>query len=132
MLNMDITTLIIFFILLVFLLAVLMFFFFTSVKKKTNKSTKTQGKSFPLEVLIKRLKDKKLSTQELKNTVNAVLKDYGVIDNFDAYVDIIYRITSHPHANKDIILSFEKSLSKLNPNYASLISKNIMDALKLR
>ncbi|MBC8236599.1 MAG: hypothetical protein H8E76_00035 [Helicobacteraceae bacterium] len=132
---MNITVLIIVFIFLVLLLAVLIIFLFKSAKNKNVKSEKTaeiKPKVITLDKLRDRLKDKNLSKQDLENTLNSVIKDYGVIENLDIYVDIIFRMTNHPSTTKEIILSFEKDLSKLNPKYASSISDNVIDGLSLR
>jgi len=130
---MNIPTLIILFVLLIFLLALLMMVFFKSLKNKkitTHKNNK--AKPLSLEELRDRLKDKELSTQELKNTLDTVIQEYGVIESFELYMDIIFRMARHKNITKELIFSFEKDLSKLNPNHASSISDKIMDGLSLR
>ena len=130
---MSITVLIIVFVFLIFILAVLMIFLFKPSKNKKLSSADTmKPKAIALHDLCERLKDKKLSTQNLKDTLDLVIEEYGVIESIDIYVDIILKMTSHSSATKDIILSVEKDLSKLNPKYASLISKNVMRGLDLR
>ncbi len=132
---MNIAALIILFIFLVLLLAVLITLLFKSLKNKkvkSGKTTKIKEKSVTLDDLRDRLKDKKLSMQDLKKTLDSVIRDHGLIQNFDLYTDIIFRMTNHPNTSKEIILGFEKDLSKLNPKYASSISENVMDGLNLR
>jgi len=130
---MSITVLMTVFVFLILFLAVLMVFLFKPLKNKKRNSVDTvKPKAIALHDLCERLKDKKLSTQNLKDTLNLVIEEYGVIENIDIYVDIILKMTRHPSVTKDIILSFEKDLSKLNPKHASLISKNVMKGLNLR
>ena len=132
---MNITSLVIPFIFLVLLLGVLIVFLFMAAKKKkmkTHKSNKIKVKSTTLHGLRDKLKNKELGAENLKKTLDSVIQDYGHIEDFELYVDIIFLMTGHPNTSKEIILSFEKDLSKLNPSYASSISKNVMNGLSLR
>ena len=133
---MQIPTLLIVFIILVFILAVLMFFLLQSRKAKRMENEKRLAKkyvkTFTLVDLRNQLKDKKLTSSELKKILDTVLQEYGTIDDFDIYIDIILRMTHHPQVNKEIILGFDKELSRLNPKYKSEIGKNVTTGLSSR
>jgi uncharacterized protein YktB (UPF0637 family) len=79
-----------------------------------------------------KLKNKKLSAKELSQTVELILERFGKIKDFEIYIDIILRMIHHPKVNKDIVISFEKRLSKLNPDYAETIAHNVTLALNSR
>ena len=133
---MDITLLIQFFVILVVILAVLIFFLLRIVKaKKKRLQNKKKTKKTPpidLETLRDRLKDKKLSSTHLQETMNLIIKEYGIIEDFAMYADITLRMTHHPSANKEIILEFDRELSKLNPHYAQSISHSVTNGLSSR
>lgn len=134
---MEITLLIQLLFILIIILAVLIFFLLHRAKAKKLKieKAKTQVKktiSMDLNALRDRLKNKKLTAKELKETLDLVIKDYGVINDFAIYVDIILRMTHHPAANKDIVISFDRELSKLNPKYAVSIGNNVTNGLDSR
>ena len=124
---------------LVLLLAVLLFFFFLRAKKKkkalkelADKAYENKPKKQDLSTLYKVLQNDKASSKDLKETLDIILEDYGVIDDFLIYQEILLSITIHPNTNKNIILSFDRSLSKLNPTYKQEISKTVTDALNSR
>lgn len=136
---MEITLLIKLFFILIVVLAVLMFFLFKIVKARKKKLASFQQvkqvkkeRKLDLKDLRDIIKNKKISSKKLQETLDLVIKDYGVIKDFDIYTDIILRITRHPSTTKDIILSFDRELSKLNPKYKSLISNNVTNGLNSR
>ncbi|MFT5660767.1 MAG: hypothetical protein ACI9TV_001409 [Sulfurimonas sp.] len=134
---MDISLLIQFFVILVIILGVLLLFFFRLMKAKKNrlqnaKKTKKKTNSMDLKTLRDTLKDKKLSITQLQETMDLIIKEYGDIDDYSLYADIILRMTHHPSANKEIIISFDRELSKLNPHYASSISHSVTNGLSSR
>ena len=126
---MDITLVIEIGIALTALLAILMFLYFSSVKKRKAVSTEIKTPVQDLNSLIKIIHNKQTPTKDLQNTLDLILRDHGEIHDFNIYLDILYRMTLHPNTNKDIIVSFDKELSKLNPNYKAEISKSVTDAL---
>lgn len=134
---MDISFLILSFVVLVILLAILIFFFLKSAKAKklkaqAAKTKKKKPKALTLNDLRDRLKNKDLSLKGLNETVDLILKDYGVIKDFDIYLDIIFRLAHHSATDKDVVLRFDRELSKLNPEFATSISNNILNALNSR
>ncbi|MBL4730139.1 MAG: hypothetical protein JKY28_01900 [Sulfurimonas sp.] len=117
---------------LVFLLAILLFFFFLRLREKKKLLHGEQKPSLiALEEILKTLELQVSSTDELKEGLEYVLNNYGVIHNFSLYQKILLAIISHPHTNKNIILSFDKELSNRNPKYKKRISDTITDALKI-
>lgn len=124
---------------LVLLLAVLLFFFFLRSKKKKaatqillDDADQDERQKQDLTSLCKVLQNAKTSSKELKETLNLILKDYGIIDDFLIYKEIILSIIIHPNTNKNIILDFDRALSKLNPTYKQEISKSVTNALNSR
>ena len=134
---MSLTLLIQLFIALIVILAILLFFLLRIIKAKKirlENTKKSKKKNIPLDLatLRNRLKDKNLSSKKLEETMNLIIKDYGVIEDFALYADIILRMTRHPAANKGIVIKFDTELSKLNPHYAISISHNVTNGLSSR
>ncbi|WP_434657903.1 hypothetical protein [Sulfurimonas sp. NW9] len=91
------------------------------------------------------IKDKKSTTEELKEAVELILKYYGKIPQklgmrahpkFEIYSELILRICHHPNVNKDIIIKLDKELHRRNPEYAlelddSLTKVWIQEAFRL-
>jgi len=91
--------------------------------------------------LLKIIKDKKATIQELNEAVDLVLKYYGKIPKklgmrahpeFEKYSELILRICHHPHVNKDIILKLDKELHRLNPEYALELNDSLTKGLDTR
>lgn len=70
-----------------------------------------------------------------------VLKNYGQIHqkmgvrahpDFDIYMGILFAICRHPNTNKNIILNFDKELSRLNPDYKAEINDAVTKGIKSR
>ena len=84
--------------------------------------------------MVEVIKNKNSSTQELQEALDLIIKYHGKIHpklgmrahpDFDIYADIIFRICRHPSTTKEVIINFDRSLEKLNPDY----NKEINDAL---
>ena len=125
---------------LIVILGILIFLFFYSSNKrkaKTNKKVQKSSKKRPemdLKKLIEVIKNKKSSTKELQDALEAIIKYHGKIHpklgirahpEFDIYADIIFRICRHPNTTKELIVNFDRDLEKRNPEY----NKEINDAL---
>ncbi len=123
------------------ILALLLSLFFSSPKKKTKKSSK---KSYTTptppqpktdwESVLKVIRKRKATTEELKEALDIILKYHGTIPKklgirinpeFDKYSEVLLRICRHPNTNKDLIVDFDKELERRNPEYI----KEINDAL---
>ena len=135
---------------LVVILGLLLFFLFFSFTKKKKKdakekkAVKTLNKKRPntdLNHLHSIVKNKASTTKELKEALELVIKYHGIIHpklgtrthpDFNIYDNILFRMCRHPNIDKDTILNFDKSLSKLNPNYKENINDAITKGLNSR
>jgi len=132
---------------LVVILAILIFVLFLPTKKKkakkvVKKSTSSKASlNTNLEHLRSIIKKKRTTTKELKDTLDLILKYHGRLHeklglrthpDFDTYMDILFTICRHPNTNKDIIIKFDKELSRLNPEYKKEINEAITKGLNSR
>ena len=132
---------------LLVILSLLVFFLVISPKKKkkkVQKEKKVVQKTKPktdLNSLRDIVKDKKSTTQELKEALELVIKYHGTIHKklglrphpeSDIYMDMVFSICRHPNTNKDIILKFDKDLERLNPEYKKEINDFITKGLNSR
>ncbi len=133
---------------LIAILAILIFLLFLpSGKKKKEKNT--QNSSMPqkedqktdLPYLRAIVKNKKSTTKELELALELVIKHHGNIHpklglrphpDFDIYMDLLFTICRHPNSSKDIIINFDKSLCRLNPEYKKEINEAITKGLNSR
>ena len=124
------------------ILVVLLLFFIYTSKNKSKKQKKKKSYTSPTppkpkydwNTLIKSVRNKQATTQELQETLALILKYHGTIPNklgirvnpeFDKYSEVLLRLCRHPNTNKDLIIDFDKELEKKNPEYI----KEINDAL---
>ena len=144
---MEITLLIKSVIGLILILSFLLFLLFYAKKAKHKKVKKTIVSPTTIEVnntlesLLAIIKNKETSSVELKAALDLVLKYHGHIHkklgvrshpDFDIYMDIIFTICRHPNTNKDIIVGFDRSLTKLNPEYMPDINNALTKGLNSR
>jgi len=131
---MDITLLIGLGFVLVLVLAFLIFLFFASARKKSALAQeKKPAKVLDLKALRAITEDETTSSKELRDALDLVLKNYGVIDrNFDIYMEILFSICLHPNTNKNIILNFDKELRRLNPEFKTEINEALTKGLNSR
>jgi len=124
------------------ILVVLLLFFIYASKNKSKKQKKKKSYTTPTpakpkydwNTLIKSVRNRQSTTQELQETLALILKYHGTIPNklgirvnpeFDKYSEVLLRLCRHPNTNKDLIINFDKELEKRNPEYI----KEINDAL---
>lgn len=114
---------------------------FVTKKKKVVNSHKNSEIKTDLPSLLKIIKNKKSSADELKTTLDLVLKYHGVVHkklglrahpDFDVYMDILFTICRHPNTNKNLIVKFDSALEKLNPEYKKEINDAITKGLNSR
>lgn len=134
---------------LVLALAALIFLLFLEPKGKKSKlsgqqEAQSDGTHFDkaeLYSLMSIIKDRKTDSQKLSDTLELVIKHYGRVHkklglrphpDFDLYTDILFTICRHPNATKDIILEFDRELTKLNPEYKKEINEAIAKGLNSR
>lgn len=129
---------------LVLVLGFLIFLLLATKKKRAKKMANEVGEAKPiadLESLKAIIEHKKTTSTELQEALDLVLKYYGVIPkkvgvlnhhDFQIYTDILLSICIHPNTNKKIILSFDKELERLNPDYKVEINEAITRGLNSR
>jgi hypothetical protein len=133
---------------LIVILALLIFLFFYSPRakvkreqKKYTHSTPDKPKEYTLDQLRAIIRNRASSRAELKEAIGLVIKHYGVIHkklgsrphpDFDAYMEMLIMICRHPNTNKNLIINFDRELSKLNPDYKSDINDAITKGLNSR
>ncbi len=108
--------------------------------KKVVKKQKVKSKT-DLEFLRTIVKNRKSTVDELKEALDLVLKYHGTIPKklglrahpeSQIYMDILFSVCRHPNANKDIIVSFDKELGRLNPDYKKDLNDAMMRGLNSR
>ena len=143
---MDITLLIQTVLGLVVVLGILVFILVMPPKKQTQKKKRTTTKSKPqrktdLETLRHIIRNRLSTKEQLKQALDDVLKYHGNIPKklgtrvnprFDEYMEILIMICRHPHTDKDIIINFDRELTKRNPEYQQEISEAIKRGLDSR
>jgi len=113
------------------------------IKDDTLKATAPQNEpiKIDLESLRAIIKDKESDKYLLKEALELIIKYHGTIPNklglranpaYEIYQDILFTICRHPHTNKNLILYFDKYLSKLNPEYKSDLNDTLMRGLNSR
>ena len=117
-----------------------------SKKKEIKKSKKVvqEQKAKPktdLESLRAVVKNRQAAVGELKEALDIVLKYHGKIPkklglrshpDSQIYMDILFSICRHPNANKDIVVSFDRELGRLNPDYKKDLNDAMMRGLNSR
>lgn len=129
-------------------LGVLIFFYLYITYKNPPKKKKNSQK--PLHIrevkpdfttLLEVIRDKKSTTQELKEAVELIIKYYGKIPKklgmrahpkFELYSEIILRLCHHPNINKEIILRLDRELERQNPEYKLEINDSLEKGLNTR
>ena len=132
---------------LVIILSLLLLLLFYKPKKKQKKKkakvvrTDNGKPKTDLESLRSIIKSKRTTTKELKEALDLVLKHHGHVHkklglrphpDFDVYMEILITICRHPNTTKDIIVDFDKSLGRLNPEYKAEINDAITKGLNSR
>ncbi|MCW8838977.1 MAG: hypothetical protein OQJ77_06920 [Thiovulaceae bacterium] len=131
---------------LVIVLGILLFIFLKPKNvKKTNtiniKSSNNSDKKLDLDSLRHIIRNRVSTEKQLSEAVDLVIKNYGKIPGklglrlnpkFDAYMEILITLCRHPNTNKNIILKFDKELTRLNPEYKSEINDAITKGLNSR
>lgn len=113
-----------------------------SLSKEEDKEIKDDTPiNTDLGFLLDILKDKDSSRDILAQTLDLIIKHHGKIEkklgiklhtDFDIYEQIIYTLCKHPHTNKNLILSFDRELGKINPEYKQEIGDAIVKGLNSR
>ena len=143
---MDITLLVQTVLGLVVVLGILVFILVMPAKKQQQKKKTYTTKSKPvrktdLESLRHFIRNRISTKEQLKQALDDVLKYHGTIPKklgsranplFDDYMEILIMVCRHPNTDKNIIISFDKELSKRNPEYKIEINDSIKRGLDSR
>ncbi len=124
------------------ILVILVVFFIYTSQNRREKQKKKERYTSPIppkpkydwDTLIKVVRNRQSTTQELQDALTLILKYHGIISHklgiranpeFNKYEEVLLRLCRHPNTNKDLIINFDKELEKRNPEYI----KEINDAL---
>lgn len=114
------------------------------IKKETEEKPKKEEDSSvntDLFHLVEIIKNKRSNAETLSEALELVIKHHGKVHkklglrphpDFDTYMDILFTICRHPNANKDMIITFDRELEKLNPEYKKEINEAIAKGLNSR
>ena len=106
--------------------------------KETTPSHNKEGKK-TFEELVRVIKRKNSSYEELTEATTQIVKHYGQIppkmglrihDDFFKYRELIVRLCRHPNTDKKLILDFFHALLKQNPNYTKEINEALTKGLQ--
>ena len=131
------------------LLAVLVFLLYVpfgekKVQKKSKKKNISEPREkvdFDLEHLRDIVKNKKSTTQEIKDALHLVIKYHGIMHvklgmlphpESDIYMDILFKAARHKNVDKSALVKFNGDLEKLNPEYKKEINDALMRGLNSR
>ena len=132
----------------VILFVLLLFFIYshrnrskTQEKKKSSTRPILEKSEYDWNTLIKVIRNRQSTTQELQETLTLILKYHGTIAHklgirvnpeFDKYSEVIFRLCRHPNTTKDLIIDFDKELEKRNPEYIKEINDTLIKGLNSR
>ena len=130
---------------LLVILAILVFLMIAGPKAKKKKKEKVVQSAPKLNIDFNHLRaiirNKKSTSAELKEALDLILKYHGTIHvklglrahpDFDMYMDVILHICRHPNTSKELILMFDRELSKKNPEYKVEINDSLTKGLNSR
>ena len=112
-----------------------------SAQKKSTSKKESVKEDMDLYKLLGIIKNKRSDSQKLSEALRLVIKQYGKVHkklglrphpDFDIYADMLFSICRHPNATKEIILEFDRELSRLNPEYKKEINEAIAKGLGSR
>ncbi|ADN08116.1 hypothetical protein [Sulfurimonas autotrophica] len=124
-----------------FAILIILYFYLSHTKKFAKKIQNIPEEQPDLSTLLEVIKDKKSTTQELKEAVDLILKYYWKIPKklgmrvnpkFEIYSELLLRICQHPNTNKDIILKLDKELERFNPQYKLELDDSLTKGLNTR
>lgn len=110
-------------------------------EEKKEPSSEVQKKELDLNYLAEIIKNKKSDSKKLQYALDAIIKYHGKVHkklglrphpDFDIYIDILFTLCRHPHANKHLIINFDRELGKQNPEYKQEINEAITKGLNSR
>ncbi len=114
------------------------------VQKETKEESKKDDDTYlntDLFHLVNIIKNRRSNADALSEALELVIKHHGKVHkklglrphpDFDTYIDILFTICRHPNANKDMIITFDRELERLNPEYKKEINEAIAKGLNSR
>lgn len=130
---------------LVVILAILIFLLLkpnvSAIPKSIKLKPSKEKEKTDLESLRHIIRNRLSTKKQLSRATELVIKHHGKIPGklgvrvnpqFDAYMEIMITLCRHPNTSKDIILKFDKELTRLNPDYKQEINEAITKGLNSR
>ena len=109
---------------------------------KSEKAQESESSQIPsFKKLLDIVKNNTTSDVELRNAAELIIKHYGTIKpkhgvapdkDFKRYAEVIFAIARHPNTDKDIVLMFDRELTKRNPSYTREIDEMLNRGLSAR
>jgi len=134
----------------ILILVILVFVIMFTLKKKEKEIKKKQERKKKKKVvkedtsfehLRKVIRRQVTTAQELKKTLDLIIKHYGVIPKkqgikphpeFKFYAELMIVLCIHQNTNKTLISTFDKELNRLNPQYKKELNEALMKGLSAR
>lgn len=110
-------------------------------RKEENKEETSSSVNTDLFHLVNVIKNRRSNADTLSEALELIIKHHGRVHkklglrphpDFDTYIDILFTICRHPNANKDMIITFDRELERLNPEYKKEINEAIAKGLNSR
>ena len=101
---------------LIIILAILIFFLFQ--KRKLKMISKDLTSPIPsLQSLEQIIDNSDTKTEELKDTVDLIMKYYAEINDINSYMDTIFNLSKHRNRDTQMIVTLTTKLEQRNPQY---------------
>ncbi len=144
---MQVSNLVLLIIAFLIILMVLSFFYVYMPSKKRSSQSKEEDADVPgeriptFDELHTIIKTRDTTTNALNKAVEQTLRYYGTIkpkngiapsQDFKHYGDMMFLVAKHPNTTKDIVLKFNKGLTRKNPSYQREIDEMLNRGLTAR
>lgn len=112
-----------------------------AVQVQTVKSAPQRGEIPTFDALLLKIKNRYSDEATLREAAELVLRHYGTIEpkhgvvpnkDFRRYAEAIYAISVHPNTTKELVVMFDRELSRRNPSYAREIEEMLNRGLSAR
>jgi len=127
---------------LLFLLVAVLIYSSRAKKRKAQALTEVPEDRIPTFVELKAiLKNKDATHDALQKAIESIVEYYGEIEpkvagrqskDFDRYMELIFIICKHPNTDKKLVLSFERDLARINPQYKRDLDHAVTKGLSFR
>ncbi len=93
------------------------------------------------DTLLLQIKNRRSEEMELREAAELIIRHYGTIEpkhgvvpnkDFKRYGEAIYAISAHPNTSKEVVVMFDRELSRRNPSYAREIEEMLNRGLSAR